>query len=187
MFEGEDPDTAEEPKNSFESLDLKSITIFGGKKTDEQTWAQLAEQSKTLGWKSIDQTVFQKSLARAVETCYFRLVSFNAETLDDEMRWHASFLNGKSLWDLELADSPKAPVEPEQMGEFFSSEAFKKIAKRAGWILKSTRDLISEVVVPHLEAGELLEVDEVKLAAIMHWLDDKQLLENLITGKFMSV
>ena len=32
----------------------------------------------------------------------------------------------------------------------------------------------------------ILSVDEVKLAAITHWLNDKQFMENLRSGKFMN-
>lgn len=181
------PETEDtEQKKPFDNLDLKSISIFGGKKTEEQVWSKLAEQSLTLGWKNIDVSVLSESLARAVDSAYFRIVSFVVEDLDTEFKWHASFLNGKGLWDLEIFDSPKADIEPVEMKEFFGSETFKKIAKKAGWILENARKLLNEVIEPHLDSGELLEVDEVKLAAITHWLSDKQLMENLRTGKFME-
>lgn len=191
--------TEEEALGPFSNLDLKQITVFGrgnnfkdvaGKKTGETAgpdWAELAEQSKTVGWKNIDREALERSLTEDVEACYFRLVSFNVVDLDDDTVWHASFLNSKGLWDLEIANSPKADVEPQQMADFFSSEEFLKIAKKAGWILEGARALLEEVVNEPLENGELLEVDEVKLAAIMHWLSDKQVMENLRSGKFMNV
>lgn len=127
------------------------------------------------------------SLARAVDACYFRLVSFDAEDLDSEFTWHASFLNSKALWTLELKRSPRAEIEPKDMADFFSSDLFKRVAKQAGWILDSARHLLDTTVIKLLDRGELLEVDEVKLAAIQHWLSDKQLMENLRSGKFMEV
>ena len=191
-------EATEEELKPFSNLDLKQITVFGrgnnfeeveGKKGEPagQDWAEIAEQSKTVGWKNIDKEALEKSLAEDAETCYFRLVSFNVTDLDDDTVWHASFLNSKGLWDLEIADSPKADVEPEQMADFFSSEEFLKIAKKAGWILEGARSLLEEVINDPLENGELLDVDEVKLAAIMHWLSDKQVMENLRSGKFMNV
>ena len=177
------PDTEEETENlkkPFENLDLKGIQIFGGR------WVELATQSKTLGWSGVDKLALEKNLARAVDTSYFRIVSFNVEDLDDEITWHASFLNDKGLWELEIFDSPHADVEPEQMADFFGSAEFKRIAKKAGWILEESRKAVNEVITPKLEAGELLSIDEVKLAAIMHWISDKQFMENLRSGKFME-
>lgn len=170
----------------FDNLDLRKITVFGGKKSTEKSWAQLAEQSKTLGWKNIDKASLEESLARAVDACYFRLVSFEAEDLDTDITWHASFLNSKGLWDLEISNSPKADIEPSQMADFFSSDPFKRIAKKAGWILEEAKHLLGDIVSKPLKEGQLLAVDEVKLAAITHWLSDKQLMENLRSGKFME-
>ena len=171
-----------EAKKPFESLDLKRINLFGG-----GLWTKLAAQSKTLGWNGIDKLALEKNLARSVDACYFRIVSFVVEDLDNEIRWHASFLNDKGLWELEIDGSPDADVEPEQMADFFGSEEFKKIAKRAGWLLEEAKHLLEDVVEPKLSMGDLLAIDEVKLAAIMHWLGDKQFMENLRSGKFMNV
>jgi hypothetical protein len=191
--------TEEEALGPFSNLDLKQITVFGrgnnfkdvaGKKTGETAgpdWAELAEQSKTVGWKKIDKESLERSLTEDVEACYFRLVSFNVVDLDDDTVWHASFLNSKGLWDLEIANSPKADVEPQQMADFFSSEEFLKIAKKAGWILEGARHLLEDVIEPKLSTGDLLEVDEIKLAAIYSWIKDPNLMNNLRSGKFMSI
>lgn len=174
-------DNSEDTKKPFDNLDLKGISLFGGR------WVELATQSKTLGWKGIDKLALEKSLARAVDSSYFRIVSFNVEDLDTEITWHASFLNDKGLWELEIFDSPRADVEPSQMADFFGSDEFKRIAKRAGWLLEEASKAVNEVIMPRLEAGELLSVDEVKLAAIMHWISDRQFMENLRSGKFMDL
>lgn len=174
-------DNSEDTKKPFDSLDLKGITLFGGR------WVELATQSKTLGWsRGVDKQALEKNLARAVDSSYFRIVSFNVEDLDTEITWHASFLNDKGLWELEIFDSPRADVEPSQMADFFGSDEFKRIAKRAGWLLEEAKQVVKDVIMPKLEAGELLSVDEVKLSAIMHWLSDKQFMENLRSGKFME-
>lgn len=173
-------DNSEDIKKPFENLDLKGIQIFGGH------WVELATQSKTLGWNGVDKLALEKSLARAVDSSYFRIVSFNVEDLDTEITWHASFLNDKGLWELEIFDSPRADVEPEQMADFFGSAEFKRIAKRAGWILEEAKKAVADVIMPKLETGNFLSIDEVKLAAIMHWISDKQFMENLRSGKFME-
>lgn len=175
---------AESEKKPFDSLDLKKILVFGGR--GKASWTVLAEQAKTLGWRGVSQRALEESLARAVDSCYFRLVSFEAVDLDSEIPWHASFLNSRGLWELEISSSPRAEVEPVQLADFFSSELFRKIAKRAGWTLEEAKHLLEDVISPLLESGQLLKVDEVKLAAIEHWLSDKQFMENLRSGKFME-
>lgn len=173
-------DNSEDIKKPFDNLNLKGVTLFGG------YWVELATQSKTLGWSGVDKLALEKNLARAVDSSYFRIVSFNVEDLDTEITWHASFLNDKGLWELEIFDSPRADVEPSQMADFFGSDEFKRIAKRAGWLLEEAKQVVKDVIMPKLEVGELLSVDEVKLSAIMHWLSDKQFMENLRSGKFME-
>ena len=173
-------DNSEDTKKPFDNLDLKGIALFGGR------WAELATQSKTLGWKGIDKLALEKSLARAVDSSYFRIVSFNVEDLDTEITWHASFLNDKGLWELEIFDSPRADVEPSQMVDFFGSDEFKRIAKRAGWLLEEAKRLLEDVIEPKLSTGDLLAIDEIKLAAIYSWLKDPNFMNNLRSGKFIS-
>lgn len=173
-------DNSEDTKKPFDSLDLKGITLFGGR------WVELATQSKTLGWSGVDKLALEKNLARAVDSSYFRIVSFNVEDLDTEITWHASFLNDKGLWELEIFDSPHADVEPEQMADFFGSAEFKKIAKRAGWLLEEAKHLLEDVIEPKLSTGDLLAIDEIKLAAIYSWLKDPNFMNNLRSGKFME-
>ena len=99
MPENDNIEKDEEPANKpFDILDLKGITLFGGR------WVELATQSKTLGWSGVDKVAIEKSLAKAVDSSYFRIVSFNVEDLDTEITWHASFLNDKGLWELEIFD-----------------------------------------------------------------------------------
>jgi len=179
-----------EKKKPFDLLDLKSIAVFGSRRVpgSKLTWIDLAEQGKTFGWSKdgFDRRGLEESLARDVDSSYFRAVSFAAEDLGSEIKWHASFINDKGLWELEIVDSPRAEIEPSQMKDFFSSDLFKKTAKIASAKLETARSLIQEVIQQHLESGELLDVDEVKLAALVHWMSDKQWMENLRTGKFMD-
>ena len=98
------------------------------------------------------------SRARLLAGRTLRIVSFEAEDLDTEIAWHASFLNDKGLWELEILNSPKADVEPSQMADFFSSDPFKKIAKQAGWILEEAKHLLDDVIAQPLENAELLTI-----------------------------
>lgn len=51
-------------------------------------------------------------------------------------------------------------------------EVFKKTSKRAEQLVTRALKTYQEYVKPHLEAGELLKVDEVKIEAIEHFLQD---------------
>lgn len=171
----------------FQNLDLKSIQMFGAMSKNVPNWIDLAQQSKTFGWKKTDRKSLEKSLAKNVEQSYFRIISFSIVDLDNDIEWRASFQNDKGLWNLEIANSPRADIEPSQMRDFFSSDLFKKIAKKAGQILNEAKNLLKDVLMLHIENGELLDINDVKLSAIMHWLENKQFCENLKSGKFMTV
>lgn len=199
MPESEDIQAAE--KEEFDNLDLKSISYFGmtsnklsksldKTSTDVQAklhWPTLAKQIDALGLKKVDKRALEKSFAEDVEVSYFRVASFTCTDLDTDITWHASFVNARGLWELEILNSPDAPIEPEQMKKFFSSELFKETARRVGSEIDTARGLISNVLGRYLEEGMLLDVDEIKLSALMHWISDTQFMENLRTGKFMNI
>lgn len=199
MPESKDIQAAE--KEEFDNLDLKSISYFGmtsnklsksldKTSTDVQTelhWPTLAKQIDALGLKKVDKRALEKSFAEDVEVSYFRVASFTCTDLDTDITWHASFVNARRLWELEILNSPDALIEPEQMKKFFSSELFKETARRVGSEIDTARGLISNVLDRYLEEGMLLDVDEIKLSALMHWISDTQFMENLRTGKFMNI
>ena len=99
--------------------------------------------------------------------------------------WIAKFINDKSLWKLEIKDSPKAEVLDDDKSTFFVSENFVNLVRKCGDILDNAKNKIENVLMNHLENGELLQVDEVKLAAILFWLNDKQFMENFRTCKYI--
>lgn len=61
----------------------------------------------------------------------------------------------------------------------------KKIVARANEVLIRAVALAKEKVMQHVEAGELLKVDENKLDAIISFVDDKPLMSNLKNGVFI--
>lgn len=71
-----------------------------------------------------------------------------------------------------MTNTKTGEILPEQKKEFFKSEIFKKTAVRAYEILVRAKDQIEKVVMKHIEQGELLEIDEIKLEAIVHMLND---------------
>lgn len=72
------------------------------------------------------------------------------------------------MWSLQVQDSPKAEISLEQKADFFKSDMFKKVAGRTADLVARAVVQYNEVIEQHLKSGELLDVDEVKLAAILH-------------------
>ena len=87
---------------------------------------------------------------------------------------------------MKLTDSENGEILPEQKKELFKSETFKKTAARAYEILERAKTLIDDAVDDHIEAGEMLEVDETRLAAILNMLEDQQLLKNFRLRKYVK-
>lgn len=73
---------------------------------------------------------------------------------------------------MKLTNSKNGEILPEQKKELFKSETFKKTVARAYEILERAKKQIEDLLDDHIEAGEMLEVDEVRLAAIIDMLED---------------
>lgn len=90
------------------------------------------------------------------------------------------------MWGLQVQDSPKAEISIEDKAAFFKSDMFKKIAQRTADIVLRANDEYEQVIDWHLKNGELLEVDEVKLSAILHLIGQTLTISNLRNGKWMK-
>ena len=87
------------------------------------------------------------------------------------MSYFLWFDNSKGLWNVTIKNSPKAEMTVEQRAAFFKSKLFKKIAKRTYYIIADAKESYEKIVKQHIENGELLDVDVVKLDAILHFID----------------
>lgn len=76
-------------------------------------------------------------------------------------------------------------MSPDQKFDCFNNPDMKKIVARANEVLIRAVALAKEKVMQHVEAGELLKVDENKLDAIISFVDDKPLMSNLKKGVFI--
>ena len=106
--------------------------------------------------------------------------------VDDDMAYLLSFDNNKELWDVEILDSPKAEMTIEERSNFFKSDMFKKISKKTYNRLLDAKETYDSIVRPHLDNGELLLVDTVKLDAIMHFINLDHFMDNVLNGKYLS-
>ena len=188
LAEADDEATADEqqPMNEFDGLDLRKTLCFGYSFPKSSSWTNLAEIAQDKGWSNIDAKQLEDNLMHNVEACYYKIAQFKLENVNDDMSYMLWFDNNRGLWDVSISNSPKAQLTIEQRGEFFKSEVFKKIAKRTYYIIVDAKKAYDQVVKQHIEEGELLDIDVVKLDAILHWIDQAYFLDNILNGKYLS-
>lgn len=170
----------------FENLDLNKTLCFGYSFPMEKSWKSIAEFSIDQGWSNVDVQQLQKNLAKNIVNSYSRIAQFELTNLDDDMKYVLYFDNNKGLWNLQLKHSPKATIEVEERANFFKSEMFKKISQQTFFLLKDSYKIYMDVVDKHVSHGEFLLIDEVKLSAILHFLEQKFFLDNIKNGKYLS-
>lgn len=186
----DDSDAEDEQKEApqpFSMLDLRSEVCFGWQpKANISCWYNLSLTGKANGWTETLAQRVEKSLKQNVNNCYFCLAQLDFVDLDDDIRYHAQFDSAKGMWQLSIADSPDAELELEQIGNFFKSELMQKCAKRCYDLILRAYKEFEETLRPMLEDGHFLDVDEVKLAAILHFISEDITMQNLRTCKWMS-
>ena len=176
----------EELINEFDGLDLRYALCFGYSCPRATSWTNLAQVAIDKGWNNIDAKQLEEDLMHNVEACYYQVAQFKLENVDDEMSYHLWFDNNKGLWNVSILGSPKAELTIEQRGQFFNSELFKKIAKRTYYTIIDAKKSYDNIVKQHVEDGEMIDVDVVKLDAILHWIDQEYFLENILNGKYLN-
>ena len=171
----------------FAALDLRYAHCFGYSMPVQKNWLYLAKQVKDVGWNMVDVKQLEKNLTKDVEMSYFNIAMFKLTNIDDEMDYILFFKNDKALWELDIQNSPDAEIDISDKTNFFKSDMFQKIAKKTYARLTDAKNIYDEVLKEHTEKGELLLVDDVKLMAILHFLDTELLMKNLLDGKYMTV
>ena len=175
-----------EGSNEFEGLDLRGASCFGYGSPKADSWTNLAEIALDKGWSNIDTKQIEESLLHNVEACYHMIAKFKLENVNDDMTYLLWFDNNKGLWNVSIEGSPDADLTIEQRAAFFKSDVFKRIAKQAYYIVTDAKKMYDKVVKQHIENGEMIDVDVVKLDAILHWIDQQYFLDNLLNGKYLS-
>ena len=169
----------------FEGLDIRSVRCFGFKSPKQDSWKQIAQQSITAGWKYIDKKKLESDLANNVDESYTSIAEFTAEDVATGIKWKAKFINDKQLWTLAIEDSPDAEVLLDDKVAFFTSELFLNFMKKALDYVLTAKKTYDEIVSEHLENGELLAVNEVKLSALLWYIDNKTFMDNFRLGEFI--
>lgn len=169
---------------AFQNLDMKKVSCFGWCYPRNTDWWRMANSTISQGWHSLDQKKFEASFAKNVAESYEHLLEADFEDLDDSIHYTCFFDNNKKLYELKLTNTDTGEILSEQKKEFFKSESFKKTAKRAAELVSRAKDVFEKTVKPHVEAGEMLLLDEVKLEAIESFINDQTAMRNLKLGKW---
>ena len=184
-FINEVEDEAEKDQ-PFQGLDLRYARCFGCNSPIVDSWTYLGNQAEEIGWNAIDQHQLENSLIMDVDKSYGNIAEFILVDVEDEMSYSLKFNNKMNLWQLEITDSPKAELTTEQRADFFKSSMFKKIANQTyRWLNKAT-DVYFKAIDKHMKDGELLNVDAIKLRAILDMISSKHFLDNLKSGKYFT-
>ena len=176
----------EDADKPFAGLDLRKALCFGYSYPKTNGWKFLADQSEDAGWQNIDVKQLENSLTKNVDQCYYKIAQFLLVNVDDDMPYSLWYDNNKALWNIEIANSPEAELTAEERKDFFGSEMFKKISKRTYYMLLDAVKSYNTNVKWHVDNGDLLLVDAVKLDAILHFLDTDYFMKNILNGKYIG-
>ena len=169
----------------MKNFDFTYVECWGFSVPRHKSWTKLADRAFANNDKQALRDL-ETSLKWNVESSYYRLVGAGVKDLDSDIEYFVSFNNGKKLWDIEIKNSKSAEVLPEDRDEFFKSEPFKQLLKQASTDIDAAAKLYEEVVKQHIEAGELMEVDETKAEAVEAMMKDGALVKNLKAGKYIK-
>ena len=170
---------------AFENLDLKAAYCFGYESPLSACWQRIAQETVTTGWTREKAKAIEESLKKNVDSSYQKICMYKLVDLDTDITWQVSFICQKSMWELVIADSPDAEVSLDEKQEFFKSEMFRKVAVKSSDYIEAAKKTFKDIVQAHLENGEMLKVDEVKLAAIDFCIQNSGSMDNLRSGKFI--
>lgn len=115
---------------------------------------------------------------------YNHIVNVQARDIDTDTDFLAAFDNVKRLWTLEIPGSEAGAVSPADKAAFFKSEPFKQVCRRAGEVLQRAYDSCQKLIMPEVSKGNFIDVDEIKLEAILDMLRDPSFMGALKLGKY---
>lgn len=82
----------------------------------------------------------------------------------------------KKKWIIEIKDSIDAEVSLEEKNVIFKDETVKKVISSAAEVIfEKTAAVYIDVVMPEIESGSFLQVDEAKAEALKDFLEDREL------------
>ena len=164
----------------FKNIDIMNIAVFGKSMPKDACWTNMLKKAKD--FSLIDKKKFENSLKWNVEASYYRLASIVFKDLDTDLEWFLSFITDQKKWDLELSienTKADATVTPDQKFDVLNNPDIKRVIEKMNDVMLNAAAECKEKVMQHVEAGELLAVDETKLERVLDAIDDSTLMTNL--------
>lgn len=165
------------------NIDIKNIMCFGFSVPRKDSWFMQLHKVSSNGWKSIDQDKFETNLGINVKNAYDAMVKIEFKDLDTEFDYVVAFNNQLGRWEMSLPGSSEDAVDKADKTAFFKSKEFKKTCIRADEILTTAYKSCFNIIMPEVRKGRFINIDEIKLEAVMHMLDDPKFRKNLKHGK----
>lgn len=170
----------------FAGLDLRFARCFGYSLPAKDNWLNIAKQSEDMHWDFVDSKQLEQNLADDVEKSYQFIAEYKLTNVDDDMNYVVKFNNNEAVWQIEIANSPKAEMTIEERADFFKSDMMKKIAKQTYKRLTNAKETYDKLVDYRMKNGEFLNVDLVKFEAIYSFLDNEHFMQNILKCKYLS-
>lgn len=171
------------------NLDIVDYRVLGmaDGKDDSTNWRILFKKNKEVP----KGTAARRWFAESAEFAYSSLATLDIKNLDDSIEYRLSFSNQRKLWNLTLKNTenpedPAAEVDPKFKIDFMKDDYIKKAVLQVWAKLEDTRRTLEKIVMQKIETGEYIDINETKLEAELHMLQDQTLMANLKKRLFIK-
>lgn len=150
-------------------------------------WWSIANDSISDGWETADVEQLQMSLARDLRIGKACLVAAKFKDVGSDTTYVVQFDNRQKKWDIRIPDSKSEEGVPEEDKKiFFKCPIWKNTCRRAVEILQRSKKVMDEVILDHIERGDLPKVNEIDFEKVSRLLGDPELLNNLKLHKYVK-
>lgn len=159
------------------TLDFIQGICFGVQKSKPNWLSMLTLDSiSDIIDKTSSRKQFEDTLVKSINQAYKYLADLEFNDIDSDTAYMLRFDNNKKKWVVEIKDSKDAEVSLEEKSEIFKNEDVTKIiVQTTDLIFNTAADKYIKFVMPMIEAGNFLNVDEAKAEALKDFLEDRDL------------
>lgn len=170
------------------TLDFIQGICFGIQKSKPNWMSMLTVNSiSDIIDNSADRKQFEQTLVKSINQAYTHLADLEFNDIDSDTAYILKFDNIKKKWIVEIKDSKDAEVSLEEKTEIFKNEDVTKIILQIKDIVfKSAADKYIKFVMPMIEAGNFLNVDEAKAEALKDFLEDRDIQSSFEKKTFVK-
>ena len=159
------------------NIDIIDVGCFGYEAPKKDCWLAMLKDANSFQDVK-DQSKFKESFKWNVESSYYRMCGIIIKDLDTDFEYFVSFINSKKKWDVEIADSKKADVLPEEKADLFKNETIAKVIAQAFSYITQAKEAYEQKVKTSFTEGKFDAVDETKLEHVLKFLEDKTFMDN---------